>query len=76
MVGYKMNGKDFDVIMKSIHKELSEPNGVFQRYFGKKTEEELEEMKMVAGIALMAADRYYSRQTELEFEIRVKNEHV
>ena len=54
-----MNGKDFDLIMKSIHKEISEPNGVFQRYFGKKTEEELEEMKLVAGIALMAADRYY-----------------
>ena len=49
---------------------------MFQRYFGKKTEEELEEMKMVAGIALMAADRYYSRQTEQEFEIREKNEHV
>ena len=42
MVGYNMNGKDFDVIMKSIHKELSEPNGVFQRYFGKRTEEELQ----------------------------------
>ena len=71
-----MNGKDFDLIMKSIHKEISEPNGVFLRYFGKKTEEELEEMKIVAGIALMAADRYYSRRTEQEFEIREKNEHV
>ena len=45
-------------------------------FFGKKTEEELEKMKMVAGIALMAADRYYSRQTEQEFEIREKNERV
>lgn len=71
-----MNGKDFDMIMKSIHKELSEPNGVFQRYFGQKTKEELEELKMVAGVALMAADRYYSRQTEMAFEIREKNEHV
>jgi len=71
-----MNGKDFDIIMKSIQKELSEPNGVFQRRFGSKTPEQLEELQELAGIALMAADRYFSRQTELEFEIREKNEHV
>ncbi len=71
-----MNGKDFDIIMKSIQKELSEPNGVFQRRFGSKTPEQLEELQEIAGIALMAADRYFSRQTELEFEIREKNEHV
>ena len=71
-----MNGKDFDIIMKSIQKELAEPNGVFQRRFGSKTSEQLEELQELAGIALMAADRYFSRQTELEFEIREKNEHV
>lgn len=71
-----MNGKDFDMIMKSIRKELAEPNGVFQRRFGSKTPEQLEELQELAGIALMAADRYFSRQTELEFEIREKNEHV
>ena len=71
-----MNGKDFDIIMKSIQKELAEPNGVFQRCFGSKTPEQLEELQELAGIALMAADRYFSRQTELEFEIREKNEHV
>jgi len=71
-----MNGKDFDIIMKSIQKELSEPNGVFQRRFGSKTPEQLEELQELAGIALMAADRYFSRQTELEFEIKEKNEHV
>lgn len=71
-----MNGKDFDIIMRSIQKELAEPNGVFQRRFGSKTPEQLEELQELAGIALMAADRYFSRQTELEFEIREKNEHV
>ncbi len=71
-----MNGKDFDIIMKSIQKKLAEPNGVFQRRFGSKTPEQLEELQELAGIALMAADRYFSRQTELEFEIREKNEHV
>ena len=64
-----MNGKDFDIIMKSIQKELAEPNGVFQRRFGSKTPEQLEELQELAGNALMAADRYFSRQTELEFEI-------
>ncbi len=33
-------------------------------------------MKMVADITLIAADRYYSRQTEQEFEIRETNENV
>ncbi len=71
-----MNGKDFEIIMQSIQKELAEPNGVFQRRFGSKTPEQLEEMQEIVGLALMAADRYFSRQTELEFEIREKNEHI
>lgn len=71
-----MNGKDFDIVMKAIHKEMAEPNGVFQRRFGSKTPEQLAELQEIVGIALMAADRYFSRQTELEFDIREKNEHV
>ena len=71
-----MNGKDFDAVMQTIQRELAEPNGVFQRRFGSKTPEQLEELQEIAAIALMAADRYYSHQTELEFAIREKNEHV
>ena len=70
-----MNGKDFDAVMQTIRREMAEPNGVFQRRFGKKTPEQLNELMEIAGIALMVADRYYSHRTELEFAIREKNEH-
>lgn len=70
-----MNGKDFEAVMQTIRREMAEPNGVFQRRFGAKTPEQLDELMEIAGIALMAADRYYSYRTELEFAIREKNEH-
>ena len=70
-----MNGRDFETVMQKIRREIAEPNGVFQRRFGAKTPEQLDELMQIAGIALMAADCYYSRRTELEFEIREKNEH-
>lgn len=71
-----MNGKDFSAILKTIQRELSESNGVFQRRFGSKTQEEIEELMEVAAIALLAADRHYAHRTELEFTIRERDEHV
>ena len=71
-----MNGRDFDVVLKTIQSELNEPNGVFQRRFGSKTPKEIEELMEVAAIALLAADRYYARRTELEFLIRERDEHA
>ncbi len=71
-----MNGKDFSAILKTIQSELNEPNGVFQRRFGSKTQEEIEELMEVAAIALLAADRHYAHRTELEFSIRERDEHA
>jgi len=70
-----MNGKDFDRIMATIRRELEEPNGVFQRRFGSKTPEQLEELEYIAAVALMAADRHYAYRTEQAFSIRERNEH-
>jgi len=70
-----MNGKDFEAVLHTVKRELSEPNGVFQRRFGQKTPEELEALMEVAAIALLAADRHYAHRTELEFSIRERDEH-
>ena len=71
-----MNGKDFDSILKTVRRELAEPGGVFQRRFGAKTPEQLEELMEFAAIALLAADRHYAHRTEMEFEIRERDEHA
>lgn len=71
-----MNGKNFSEMLQSIRRELSEPNGVFQRRFGEKTPEQIEELMEVAAIALLAADRHYAHRTELEFSIRERDEHA
>lgn len=71
-----MNGKDFAAVLETIRRELKEPNGVFQRCFGEKTPEEIEELMEVAAIALLAADRHYAHRTELEFSIRERDEHA
>ena len=71
-----VNGKDFKEIMKTVRRELSEENGVFQRAFGEKTPEQIDELMETAAIALLAADRYYAHRTELEFDIRERDEHA
>lgn len=71
-----MNGKDFNAVLDSIRRELSERGGVFQCRFGEKSKEEIEELMEVAAIALLAADRHYAHRTELEFSIRERDEHA
>lgn len=69
-----MNRLDYKLLLDDIMKELSAPRGTFQDMFGKKTEEELNEIRFIAAVALSAADRYYSRLTKMDFELRCRDE--
>jgi len=69
-----MNRADYMSLLDEIMHELKEENGTFTDTFGKKTEKELEELRCVAAIALMAADRYYARQTKIAYAIRYEEE--
>ena len=69
-----MNRADYVSLLDEIMQELKEEHGTFMDTFGKKTEEELAELRCVAAIALMAADRYYARQTKVAFSIRYEEE--
>lgn len=69
-----MNRLDYTELLKEISDEISAPKGTFQSIFGLKTEKDLEEIRYIAAVALVAADRYYSNLTKLEFEIREKDE--
>ena len=65
-----MNRADYGKLLTEIMDEISEPEGTFQSVFGKKTEKELEEIRYISGIALYAADRFYSGLTRMAFEDR------
>ena len=69
-----MNRADFKGLLDEIMHELKEENGTFADTFGHKTEDELEELRCVAAIALMAADRYYARQTKVAYSMRYEEE--
>ena len=69
-----MNRADYMSLLDEIMQELKEEHGTFMDTFGRKTAEELAELRCVAAIALMAADRYYSRQTKIEYSIRYDEE--
>ena len=65
-----MNRADYTKLLDEITNEISEPEGTFQSKFGAKTEKEMEEIRYIAGIALFAADRFYSNLTKIDFQIR------
>ncbi|MBR5220589.1 MAG: hypothetical protein IKV66_06350 [Clostridia bacterium] len=69
-----MNRSDYMSLLDEIMHELKEEGGTFSDTFGKKTEGELAELRCVAAIALMAADRYYARQTRIAYSIRYEEE--
>ncbi|MBQ8579057.1 MAG: hypothetical protein IJ449_13990 [Clostridia bacterium] len=69
-----MNRADFSSLLDEVMREFTEEGGTFMDTFGRKTEKELSELRIVAAAALMAADRYYSRLTKTEFEIRQAEE--
>ena len=68
--GNRMNRADYTRLLDEIANEISEPKGTFQSRFGAKTEKDMEEIRYIAGIALFAADRFYSNLTRIDFEIR------
>ncbi|MBE6559787.1 MAG: hypothetical protein E7662_01575 [Ruminococcaceae bacterium] len=70
-----MNRLDYQMLLDDIMKELSAPRGTFQDMFGKKSEEELKEIRFIAAVALSAADRYYARLTKMDFALRERDEH-
>ena len=69
-----MNRSDYMSLLDEIMHEIKEEGGTFSDMFGKKTDEELEQLRCAAAIALMAADRYYARQTRVAYSIRYEEE--
>lgn len=69
-----MNRLDYTQLMAEVEKELTMPGGNFEAMFGS-DEKMLEQAKLVAAVALTAADRLYSRISRQEFELREKDEH-
>jgi hypothetical protein len=68
-----MNRLDYTELMADINKEIDAPKGTFQSLFGS-YEKAIEQAKYIAAVALIAADRLYSKMTKLDFEIRENDE--
>jgi len=69
-----MNRFDLAELMDEVEKELTMPGGNFDTLYGL-DEKTLEQARLITAVALTAADRYYSRLTRQEFELREKDEH-
>jgi hypothetical protein len=69
-----MNRKDYAELLADIRRELSMKGGNFDERFGT-SEETMRQVDFIAAVALTAADRFYSRLTRREFEIREREEH-
>lgn len=69
-----MNRLDYHQLLDEIEKELTMPGGNFDALYGSDPKT-LEQARYVAAVALVAADRLYSRLTKLEFDLREQDEH-
>lgn len=69
-----MNRLDYSELLKEIENELLMPGGNFDALYGHDPKT-LEQARYVAAVALVAADRLYSRLTRQEFELREMDEH-
>lgn len=69
-----MNRLDYKELLAEVEKELTMPGGNFEEQYGKDPKT-LEQARYVAAVALVAADRLYSRLTRQEFELRELDEH-
>ena len=69
-----MNRFDLAELMDEVEKELRMPGGNFDALYGLDPKT-LEQARLIAAVALTAADRYYSRLTRQAFELREKDEH-
>jgi hypothetical protein len=64
-----MNRTEYDKLLKDIWNEIEASNGNFENAFGScENEAEKQALRRVAGVALMAADRYYSNLSRLRAE--------
>lgn len=69
-----MNRLDYHQLLEEVEKELAMPGGNFDAMFGHDPKT-LEQARYVAAVALVAADRLYSRLTKIEFDLREQDEH-
>lgn len=64
-----MNRLEYQELLEDIDRELQMPGGHFDAMFGHDPKT-LEQARFIAAVALTAADRFYSRLTKQEFELR------
>lgn len=69
-----MNRLDYSELMKEVERELLMPGGNFDTMYGHDPKM-LEQARFVTAVALTAVDRFYSRLTKQEFDLREKDEH-
>lgn len=69
-----MNRFDLQGLMEEVERELRTPGGNFDALYGLDPKT-LEQARFVTAVALMAADRLYSRLSLQEFELRERDEH-
>jgi hypothetical protein len=65
---------DYTELLAEVRKELTMPGGNFAGLFGQDPNA-LHQAEMIAAVALVAADRLYSRLTRSDFEMRDVEEH-
>ncbi len=70
-----MNRLEFHELLEEVEKDLAMPGGNFDEMFGHDPEM-LKLARFAAAVALAAADRFYSRLTRQEFELREREEHL
>ncbi len=70
-----MNRLDYQELLADVERELLMPGGNFDALDGHDPKT-LEQARFVAAVALVAADRLYSRLTRQEFELREKDENT
>lgn len=69
-----MNRLDYHQLLEEVEKELTMPGGNFEALYGNDPKM-LEQARYIAAVALVAADRFYSRLTRQEFDLRERDEH-
>lgn len=68
-----MNRLDYKEMMADVKRELEMSGGNFEALFGN-SEEVKKQAELIAAVALIAADRYYSHLTRMEFDLRLVEE--
>lgn len=64
-----MNRTEFHETLEQLYKDIENENGNFVKTFGNDPKM-LEQAKIMAGVSLMAVDRYYSNLSLLESKLK------